>query len=826
MASQGTSVPPDAGIPGPGVSAFNTISSETNLSDVLITLRKRRWIVIVALLIGLFFAIRLIVNRPKMYIATGRIQVRTGSSNEYRVSTIYNFGGADAQTRLQSEVNILQSDSLLLTVARDLNLPNDPNFFGGGGKGGPTHYSLDDPDVRQATVGTLQSHLKVALVLKTDLIGISYSSLNAKLSADIVNKLIAEYIQRSYETRYASTQRVSQWLSGQLDDLKQQVETSEEQMMDVQKRLGIFGLDPQHSQIVTGIDDLTRAANEARIARIMAEARYRTLSGMGTDAVTPDAQGSLSSVIGSGPSTSSFTSGSASAPPAESGSSSMGYESSQDYGTSSVNPGGSTSSTSSSYGGSSGYGRSAPSSGTRTSTPMVTNNGPVETLRNQLASLEATYAQTQATLGPKHPTVKAMQAQMAELRRQIGIEQKRMVTASHEAYVIARNTEDQTTATLNTEKDNAYKLRDDMVEYTLREREYESNRNLYDALRQRLRTAGIQAGLESLEVDVVDQAVPPTYPTMQAKSTILIVALLISGMIGVGLAFLMESLDTGLRSIAEIEAITELPSLAIIPRARRSGAEAGASLSAAERNLTVLTQPKSQFAEAIRSLRTSLLLSRAGHPPRLIVFTSSTPSEGKTTAVANLACVLAQGEARVLLIDADLRRPNVHHRFGLNGKVGVTTVLTGTTRLEDAVQHIPEVPNLSILSSGPIPPFPTEMLASQAMNDLLEQAAKEYDHILIDTPPVLSVTDGVLLARKADAVAFIVRHGKSSKHVVRRARDLLIRAGAPVTGIVLNAVDLNAPEYYGYYGYSGYSYSSIDAESWETKSTSGKDRRS
>ena len=181
----------------------------------------------------------------------------------------------------------------------------------------------------------------------------------------------------------------------------------------------------------------------------------------------------------------------------------------------------------------------------------------------------------------------------------------------------------------------------------------------------------------------------------------------------------------------------------------------------------------------------------------------------------------------MLLIDADLRRPNVHHRFGLNGKLGLSTILSGQTTLENSVQLVAEVPGLEILASGPVPPFPTEMLASQTMSDLMRSAAEVYKYVVVDSPPVLSVTDGVLLSRQVDAVILVVRHGKSSKHVVRRGRDLLARAGAPLAGIVLNAVDLNAPEYYGYYGYSGYSYSSLDPTGWDAKggSSSGKSRK-
>jgi capsular exopolysaccharide synthesis family protein len=161
----------------------------------------------------------------------------------------------------------------------------------------------------------------------------------------------------------------------------------------------------------------------------------------------------------------------------------------------------------------------------------------------------------------------------------------------------------------------------------------------------------------------------------------------------------------------------------------------------------------------------------------------------------------------------------VHHRFGLTGKLGLTTVLAGTSTLEEALQRVPEMPNLDILPSGPVPPFPSEMLSSESMRTLLQRLGEQYSHIVIDSPPILSVTDGVILGRVVDAVVLVIRHGKSNKNIMRRARDLLARSGAPVAGLVLNAVDLNSPEYYGYYGYSGYSYGNVDADSWDTQSS-------
>jgi len=726
---------------------FSTTATDTTLSEAFITLRKRRWVLITAVLLGLAYGIYRAETQPRLFDAFGRVQVRSGSSNEYKVSAVAGYT-ADNNSRMLTEIAILQSDTLMLTVAREMDLANNADFLQV--KVPVPHASLEDANVRQDTIHRLQSNLHIVLVPKTDIIKIDYTSLNAKLSADIVNRVIASYIHRSYQVRFDSSQNISKWLSGQLEDLKQQVEVSQQQTMELERRLGILGFDPNHNQISTSLEDLSKASGQAKIARILAESRYRMLSGMDPNSI----EGSIDMTPGT--------------------------------------------------------------------TPAELN-----LLRSQLALAKANYAQLEAdgNFGPNHPKATAVKAQIDEISKELGMEQDRLLLQAKQLYLASRANEDQTNAALEAQKSDAYKLRDDLVQYTIRKREFDSNRTLYEGLLQRLRTAGIQSGLESLEIDIVDQALPPSQPTLKPQSTIIITTLVFFILGGLVVAFGMESLDTGLRTIAEIESITELPSLAIVPRSKRSSAEQASHLTTAQRNISVLTQPKSQFAEAFRSLRTSLLLSTAGKPPKYILFTSATPSEGKTTVSCNLSCILAQRDTKVLLIDADLRRPNVHHRFGLNGKVGLTTLLTGATTLAETIQNIPEVPNLDILPAGPVPPFPTEMLSSQAMKDLLKHCGEVYTHVVLDSPPILSVTDGVILARDADAVVMVVRHGKSSKHVVRRARDLLLRSGAPITGIVLNAVDMNSPEYYGYYGYSGYSYASVDTESWESQTVKSDRKR-
>lgn len=738
MGPQKTQLPPATGVPDPQRPGMGSDSGDTSLSEAVATLRKQRWILIIAAVLGASYGSYKAFTQPKLYQAASIIQVHNGASNAYKLSSNYDYGG-DSQTKMNTEVLILKSDTLMYTVAKGMNLANNPDF-----NGAPpgSHLSIDEPHVRSSVVGRLQNTLQVSLVPRSELISISYTGPSPQLSADIVNAVVLAYIQRSFQTPATQTKTVSDWLSGGLDKLKSEVERSQQEMMELQRKLGVLGYDSTHNQLQSSLEGLLTAEGAAKIARITAESRYMMVKDMDPNTI----EGSIETTPGTAP-------------------------------------------------------------------------GELNSLRGQLAAAKANYAQLTAPggLGSNHPRIKALQDQISQLTKEINTEQDRLQLQAKETYLAAKAAEDKTEQELEARKTEAYNQGDDLVRYTILQREYEQNRALYDGLKQRLETATVQAGLDALEVDQVDIALPPVDPSLRSPATIILTTTIFFLLGGIVIAFILESLDTGLHNIQEIEAAMEMPSLAVIPRAKRSSAEQTAAMSTAQRNINVLTQPKSQFTEAFRSLRTSLLLATAGQPPKFILFTSATPSEGKTTMASNLACILSQGAARVLLIDADLRRPNIHHRFGLTGKLGLTTVLAGTSTLDEALQHVPEIPNLDILPSGPVPPFPTEMLSSEAMQALREKLGKIYTHIVIDSPPTLSVTDAVILAHLVDAVVLVVRHGRSNKNVMRRTRDLLVRSGAPMAGLVLNAVDLNSPEYYGYHGYSGYSYGSMDGDSWETQ---------
>jgi succinoglycan biosynthesis transport protein ExoP len=228
-------------------------------------------------------------------------------------------------------------------------------------------------------------------------------------------------------------------------------------------------------------------------------------------------------------------------------------------------------------------------------------------------------------------------------------------------------------------------------------------------------------------------------------------------------------------------------------------------IATSKESVELITQvrPQSQMAESYRALRTSLLLSNLGAPPKVIMVTSALPQEGKTTTSINCAVVLAQKGVRVLLIDADLRRPSIHKTLGMGPRSGLSNVLTGSSTLEQTITRSTILPNLFILPAGTPPPNPAELLASSNMREVLEQLRKEYDHIVVDTPPSLSVTDAVVLSPRADAVVLVIRSSQTTKQSLRRACELLASVNAKVIGVLLNAVDLTSPDYYYYYEYQG-----------------------
>jgi capsular exopolysaccharide synthesis family protein len=441
-----------------------------------------------------------------------------------------------------------------------------------------------------------------------------------------------------------------------------------------------------------------------------------------------------------------------------------------------------------------------------TKTSREGTGGMLERLREKEADLDTQRAQVTTQFGTGYPKVAELSNQLKQVRTEIVAEETRVQHGVRDEYLAAVQRENLLTTAFEQQKQEANRLNESAIEYSVLKRDAESNRQLYQDLLQRLKEAGVSAGLRSSNIRVVDVARTPTYPIKPNVPRNLELGLLLGLACGIGLAFVLESLDTSVRTMEELSAISTLPALGTIPlqlssngylrkRLKTMSAETEKSESPA---LVAYARPKSEAAEAYRALRTSILLSSFGAPPKVIVVTSALPQEGKTTISANSALVLAQRGSRVLLIDADLRRPGIDKLFGFRSRGGLSTLISGVDKIEDVVVPFTQVPNLWILPAGPIPPQPVELLGSTVMKDHITRWRNEFDHIIIDTPPCLSVTDAVVLSLEADRVILVARSGKTTKPALRRACDLLLQVNARVMGIVLNALDLRSGD--GYYG--------------------------
>jgi len=431
----------------------------------------------------------------------------------------------------------------------------------------------------------------------------------------------------------------------------------------------------------------------------------------------------------------------------------------------------------------------------------------LEKLREQEADLKIQIAQLSTQFGPAYPKLAQLNGQLREVEAETQGEMRKVVARVRGDYLASLQRENMLRGALEQQKQEANKLNQSAIEYSLLKRDVDSNRTLYEGLLEKLKEAGVTAGLRSNNFRIVDVARVPTAPSEPDVPRNLAFALALGLTTGIGLAFVLEGIDNTVRTPEQAQVISALPSLGVIPLGSRSSTEISArprlALASSKEAVELVTQsrPKSQMAESYRALRTSLLLSSSGGPPKVILITSALPQEGKTTTSINSAIVLAQKGTRVLLIDADLRRPSIHKTLGMGPKIGLSNVLTGSAKLHHAIVSSTILPNLFVLPAGTPPPNPAELLASTNMRDVLEELRGQYDHIVIDSPPTLSVTDAVVLSTSADRVVLVIRSGQTTKQALRRARDILLSVNARVCGVLLNAVDLNSPDYYYYYEY-------------------------
>lgn len=447
--------------------------------------------------------------------------------------------------------------------------------------------------------------------------------------------------------------------------------------------------------------------------------------------------------------------------------------------------------------------------------PAVVQNALVGKLKQDLVSLESEYRKLAQTFKEDYPRRQRLGEAIAEVQRQLKAEIKNVVESLDAEYRAALQHEQGIQASLDEQRGLAQKLGDQMVHYNLLRRDADTSRELYTALLTRLKETQISSALLTSNLSIVDRAQVPLGPAKPRRALNLVIATLIGLAGGVGLAFLFHYLDTSIRSAREVETLLRVPVLGLVPaqgslegrRARRRR-ELADSTEASPFALIAHRDLSSVVAESFRSLRTSLLYSAPDQPPKALMVTSLQSEDGKTSLASNLAIALAQlGAGEVLLVDGDLRRPNLHELLEVEQAPGLSTFLTGQVELTQVVVST-KIPNLYIIPAGRVPLNPAELMASRRLGLALDVLRERFAHIIFDAPPLFGVSDAPTLASRLDGVVLVLRDGRASRDAAQRAVQLLASVRARLLGVVLNDVDAKADSYYGYYGSYGYGYAS------------------
>ena len=732
----------DLGRPIPARAYLEPSSNESVAAEYLRVLIKRKWVVI-----GCFATIFSVVaiaslKTTPVYEASGTIAInKPDTTLNFQGSTTFNLDYYDP-SELDTEVKILQSDLLALQVIRELNLDRRPEM------------AIQTPAVPSTSMDLSPDPLQSDPARASSMIGSFKGSLKVMLSP---NTRIIEVHYRSPDPQVAANivntlmqTYVENNFKARFESTMQASDWLSKQLVDLQMKVEtsqekLVRYQKEHE--ILGTDE------KQNITMAKLDELNKELTSAESERMDKEAAYRL---VESGD------------PEAVSAGNSSGEDGNSQSG-----------------------------------------SGLLNTLRSKEADLKIQAADLNTQFGPSYPKLAVLNNQLKEVQSQIQSETKKIVGKVRGQYSAALQRESMLHEALEKQKQEANRLNESAIEYTLLKRDVDTNRQLYEGLLQKLKEAGVSAGLKSNNFRIVDSARPPTSPIEPNIPRNLLFAAVLGLASGIGLALLMEGLDNTVRTTEQAQVISGIASLGMIPLGSKSAREGpnpkrlviASSKEAVE--LVTQVRPQSQMAESYRALRTSLLLSNLGAPPKVVMVTSALPQEGKTTTSINTAVVLAQKGVNVLLIDADLRRPSIHKTLGMGPRSGLSNVLTGSATMDQAISRSTILPNLYILPAGTPPPNPAELLASGNMRDVLNELRGQYDHIVIDTPPALSVTDAVVLSPRADAVVLVIRSGQTTKQALRRSRDVLMQVNAKLVGVLLNAVDLSSPDYYYYYEYQG-----------------------
>ncbi len=440
--------------------------------------------------------------------------------------------------------------------------------------------------------------------------------------------------------------------------------------------------------------------------------------------------------------------------------------------------------------------------------PEIRSNEMITSLRDSFIQLSRQYSDLSSKYGPQHPKMKSISAEMASIEQAYKKEIDAVLISFEKSYDELIENERSLKALMAQQQKEAIELSKLEVDYKPLERSSEQNGKMYSLIANRQKEIDITGPMKTNNVRVLERAIVPGTPVRPKPVQNLLVGLLLGLGTGIGLAFVIEALDNTIKTQQDVEQLLGVPVLGLVPII--GAAPAGEAVQEGdhlrERDLGVFLDPKSVAAECCRSIRTNILFMSPDRPLKTMVVTSPSPQEGKTTTAINLGVTMAEAGSRVLIVDTDMRRPRLHRSFAVPNQTGISTVIVGKVKLEEAIKRT-DVPNLDVLPCGPVPPNPSELLHTSRFGDVLADCARLYDRIILDSPPTSAVTDPAVLGNLADGVVLVVKAGETTRDAALHARRQLATAKARLFGVVVNAIDFSNPAYgYEYYYRNYYRY--------------------
>ncbi len=731
---------------------------EVHLRDYLYIVLKRRWIVIAITLAALTFSAVKNLRKPPLFSSTAIVQISRGKLDPFHGVTTYD-SWVDYAEFYPTQVNILKSYNLAYRVVESLQLWRHPLFKKG---------DSSDPSSRQLEhlAGAVTSMLDVSQMKDTQLMRVSFTTRDPELSAQLANTLVSQYISFNSKKETEIARESVSFLSAQIERLEGEIQENEKRLREYSQRDDIILMDQKEDVVFVQFKDLNQQLSRIQGELATAEARFLSLQRADAAALEE-----------------------------------------------------------------------------------VQKSAKIQNLDRRRASLQEQIEELSSEFKPDWPDLQRAKEALEQVEQRLQGEirnvAQKVVAAAQIDYQSVLERERLVQKAVDGKKQEAQRLNKLTADYKRVQAELDNKQSVLDQLLRRHSEMGMNAELGEgslVNVRLVDEALVPEHPSGPNTRRSVMTGGLLGFSLAIGLVFFLNYWDTAIYTVEDLRRYVPLPFLGMVPRyeaepvpnendgsssklipshqskwkswrrisLKKNLGVTQSSLSLAEvsgASTSVDTPGKdSGVGERFKFIRGSLLMSNPGKPPKVILIAGPEKNAGKTFVSCNLAVSLAEMEKKVILIDADLRNPQIHRIFGLKNKKGLSNVLTGQADIHKGCIASTAIPNVFLLSAGSSSPSPSELLSSEQMDHTLEECAKHFDFVLMDSAPLLPVFDSHALTTKCDASVMVVRSGKTSRDAVKTSLELVERIGGKVSGIVLNGVDAGDYSRSYYYGYRGYGY--------------------